>query len=78
VSSSYTAWTTGSPTVKTGCDPAAPGANSIAAAIPAGNAVAEIRRVTVTLQGRTSSGENLVRVPLVETLLVRNHRVTLP
>jgi prepilin-type N-terminal cleavage/methylation domain-containing protein len=81
-SSSYASWTTtydsDAPTDKSGCDPLAPGAAASAAAIPAGSAIAELRRITITLQGESNAANKLQRAPLVETVLVRNHRVVLP
>ena len=74
--STFTTWTTTSPTAVGACDPAAPGAPSPFPA--ATNAFSELRRVTITLQGRTNETNAIERDPLVETVVLRNNRVTLP
>ena len=72
----FVTWTTTSPTTTPACTASAPGAPSPYP--PATWAFVETRQVTVRLQGRTAGASPIERQPLVETVALRNHRVSLP
>lgn len=77
----FVTWTTSSPTASPACASGAPNAPSGGSFPPSSNAFSEIRRITISLQGRSRAAgvtQAVTRAPLVETIVIRNHWVATP